>query len=359
MRSVVYAGDVKSIDLWFDIWCGEAALQSLFPNMYESAVQKNLKISKCLTRDGWRVIGFKIEQRSVGVIWRYNTDEERVGENIVCVLCGVKAQTMNHLFTQYVISRFVIAMAVEWVRSRDLGDNVRSVWDKWNNAPSSRTRLTEREREGVEEKEEEDEDEEEGDEALIAAAAAEAEAEAEAGHGELLLGPVIVVVPKDPRARCLSSLSLSFSDAAAADDDDDDPPPPLSVLPASLSSAADPLLLRRRYRLGAELGRGEFGVTRRCADADAGEALACKSISKRRLRAAADVEDVRREVDIMRCRLPRTPTSSASATPSRTARPSTSSWSSARAASSSTASSPAATSPSAPPPPSCAPLSRS
>ncbi|OAY71788.1 Calcium-dependent protein kinase 7 [Ananas comosus] len=110
--------------------------------------------------------------------------------------------------------------------------------------------------------------------------------------------------PKDPRARCLSSLSLSFSDAAAADDDDDDPPPPLSVLPASLSSAADPLLLRRRYRLGAELGRGEFGVTRRCADADAGEALACKSISKRRLRAAADVEDVRREVDIMRRRLP-------------------------------------------------------
>ncbi|KAK1644140.1 hypothetical protein QYE76_061945 [Lolium multiflorum] len=33
----------------------------------------------------------------------------------------------------------------------------------------------------------------------------------------------------------------------------------------------------RRYVLGKELGRGEFGVTRRCRDAATGESLACKT----------------------------------------------------------------------------------
>ncbi|ONM22845.1 LRR receptor-like serine/threonine-protein kinase GSO1 [Zea mays] len=59
----------------------------------------------------------------------------------------------------------------------------------------------------------------------------------------------------------------------------------------------------RRYRLGAELGRGEFGVTRRCEDAATGEALACKTIRRKRLllrRAGLDADDVRREVEITR-----------------------------------------------------------
>ncbi|KAF8701099.1 hypothetical protein HU200_033751 [Digitaria exilis] len=59
----------------------------------------------------------------------------------------------------------------------------------------------------------------------------------------------------------------------------------------------------RRYRLGAELGRGEFGVTRRCEDAATGEALACKTLRRRRLllrRAGPDADDVRREVEITR-----------------------------------------------------------
>ncbi|EAZ09739.1 hypothetical protein OsI_32027 [Oryza sativa Indica Group] len=56
-----------------------------------------------------------------------------------------------------------------------------------------------------------------------------------------------------------------------------------------------------RYRLGAELGRGEFGVTRRCSDAATGEALACKTIRRKRLRrCGGDAEDVRREVEILR-----------------------------------------------------------
>lgn len=55
-----------------------------------------------------------------------------------------------------------------------------------------------------------------------------------------------------------------------------------------------------RYELGHELGRGEFGVTYLCTEKSTGEAFACKSISKKKLRTAVDIEDVRREVEIMR-----------------------------------------------------------
>ncbi|CAD6229243.1 unnamed protein product [Miscanthus lutarioriparius] len=61
-----------------------------------------------------------------------------------------------------------------------------------------------------------------------------------------------------------------------------------------------------KYILDRELGRGEFGVTYLCMDRDTKELLACKSISKRKLRTAVDVEDVRREVAIMR-HLPKSP----------------------------------------------------
>ncbi|KAF2287384.1 hypothetical protein P3X46_023930 [Hevea brasiliensis] len=54
------------------------------------------------------------------------------------------------------------------------------------------------------------------------------------------------------------------------------------------------------YDLGSELGRGEFGVTYLCTDVSNGEKFACKSISKKKLRTAVDIEDVRREVKIMK-----------------------------------------------------------
>ncbi|KAJ1379586.1 Serine/threonine-protein kinase, active site [Sesbania bispinosa] len=54
-----------------------------------------------------------------------------------------------------------------------------------------------------------------------------------------------------------------------------------------------------KYILGRELGRGEFGITYLCTDRETKEALACKSITKRKLRTAVDIEDVRREVAIM------------------------------------------------------------
>ncbi|KAF1002735.1 hypothetical protein AG4045_007736 [Apium graveolens] len=54
-----------------------------------------------------------------------------------------------------------------------------------------------------------------------------------------------------------------------------------------------------KYMLSRELGRGEFGTTYLCIDKQTRDALACKSILKKKLRTSVDVEDVRREVAIM------------------------------------------------------------
>ncbi|KAE9591998.1 putative protein kinase CAMK-CDPK family [Lupinus albus] len=70
---------------------------------------------------------------------------------------------------------------------------------------------------------------------------------------------------------------------------------PITVITAVPSSNIDD-----KYLVDRELGRGEFGVTYLCIDRGTRELLACKSISKRKLRTAIDVEDVRREVAIMR-----------------------------------------------------------
>ncbi|KAK3000285.1 hypothetical protein RJ639_023770 [Escallonia herrerae] len=58
--------------------------------------------------------------------------------------------------------------------------------------------------------------------------------------------------------------------------------------------------IEQTYELGRELGRGEFGVTYLCTEKLSGEVYACKSISKKKLRTRVDIEDVRREVEIMK-----------------------------------------------------------
>ncbi|CAN1171943.1 Calcium-dependent protein kinase 32, partial [Linum perenne] len=58
--------------------------------------------------------------------------------------------------------------------------------------------------------------------------------------------------------------------------------------------------IHKSYELGGELGRGEFGITYLCTDKESGATFACKSISKKKLLTAVDIEDVRREVAIMR-----------------------------------------------------------
>lgn len=75
--------------------------------------------------------------------------------------------------------------------------------------------------------------------------------------------------------------------------------------PASKPTPVGPVLgrpmedVRATYSMGKELGRGQFGVTHLCTHKVTGEQYACKTIAKRKLVNKEDVEDVRREVQIM------------------------------------------------------------
>ncbi|XP_010446939.1 PREDICTED: calcium-dependent protein kinase 5-like [Camelina sativa] len=57
--------------------------------------------------------------------------------------------------------------------------------------------------------------------------------------------------------------------------------------------------IRDFYTLSRKLGQGQFGTTYLCTEAATGIDYACKSISKRKLISKDDVEDVRREIQIM------------------------------------------------------------
>ncbi|CAI0427071.1 unnamed protein product [Linum tenue] len=57
--------------------------------------------------------------------------------------------------------------------------------------------------------------------------------------------------------------------------------------------------IRDLYNLGRKLGQGQFGTTYLCTEISSGIEFACKSISKRKLIAREDVDDVRREIQIM------------------------------------------------------------
>ncbi|KAI3864635.1 hypothetical protein MKX03_009155 [Papaver bracteatum] len=57
--------------------------------------------------------------------------------------------------------------------------------------------------------------------------------------------------------------------------------------------------IRDLYTLGRKLGQGQFGTTYLCVENGTGHEYACKSISKRKLISKEDVEDVRREIQIM------------------------------------------------------------
>ncbi|CAH2076677.1 unnamed protein product [Thlaspi arvense] len=57
--------------------------------------------------------------------------------------------------------------------------------------------------------------------------------------------------------------------------------------------------IRDFYTLSRKLGQGQFGTTYLCTEVATGVDYACKSISKRKLISKEDVEDVRREIQIM------------------------------------------------------------
>ncbi|KAK6942508.1 EF-hand domain [Dillenia turbinata] len=57
--------------------------------------------------------------------------------------------------------------------------------------------------------------------------------------------------------------------------------------------------LKEYFNLGKKLGHGQFGTTFLCTEKATGKQYACKSIAKRKLVARDDVDDVRREIQIM------------------------------------------------------------
>ncbi|XP_057756923.1 calcium-dependent protein kinase 17-like [Arachis stenosperma] len=88
------------------------------------------------------------------------------------------------------------------------------------------------------------------------------------------------------------------------------PPPPSTTSPPSTTKPTKPgpigpVLgrpmedIKASYSLGKELGRGMFGVTYLCTHKATGKQFACKTIAKRKLVNKEDIEDVRREVQIL------------------------------------------------------------
>lgn len=57
--------------------------------------------------------------------------------------------------------------------------------------------------------------------------------------------------------------------------------------------------IKDHYTLGRKLGQGQFGTTFLCVEKASEKEFACKSIAKRKLTTKEDVEDVRREIQIM------------------------------------------------------------
>eukprot|EP00850_Spirogloea_muscicola_P004316 SM000018S03681 [mRNA] locus=s18:768646:772669:- [translate_table: standard] len=102
--------------------------------------------------------------------------------------------------------------------------------------------------------------------------------------------------PVDSTANAFSR-KLANGDAAAAAADGATAPPLRPDMPTSYVIENHPLAgpegatIDSLYEIGRELGRGEFGITYFCTDRKTGQALACKSISKRKLRTAIDIGD--------------------------------------------------------------------
>ncbi|XP_010924783.1 calcium-dependent protein kinase 1 isoform X1 [Elaeis guineensis] len=82
-------------------------------------------------------------------------------------------------------------------------------------------------------------------------------------------------------------------------------PRPAAATPRLLTPSVGRVLgrpmedVRAFYTFGRELGRGQFGVTYLVTSKQTGERFACKSIATRKLTHRDDIEDVRREVQIM------------------------------------------------------------
>ncbi|KAJ1285867.1 hypothetical protein BS78_03G311200 [Paspalum vaginatum] len=100
----------------------------------------------------------------------------------------------------------------------------------------------------------------------------------------------------DPSSNLRSGGSTSLKAGASAGSAPTPTKPPAPIGPVLGRPMED---VRSIYTVGKELGRGQFGVTSLCTHKATGERFACKTIAKRKLSTKEDVEDVRREVQIM------------------------------------------------------------
>ncbi|KAF8653869.1 hypothetical protein HU200_062001 [Digitaria exilis] len=129
---------------------------------------------------------------------------------------------------------------------------------------------------------------------------------------------VLPVSDRDRDDRSTTTTTTTSTSASASPSQSPRKPGDTTTAPAVVvrTTAAE---FTRRYSLGKELGRGEFGVTRRCKGTTTGESLACKTIRRPRPRARRlsgggaspaqqqqpqpqqdNAADVQREVAIMR-----------------------------------------------------------
>ncbi|URE41127.1 hypothetical protein MUK42_03128 [Musa troglodytarum] len=110
--------------------------------------------------------------------------------------------------------------------------------------------------------------------------------------------------PPEPVTISSDDLKSSGSTPPAAEYPPQSPPRHFNRLPSAGLRAGAVLPrktdnLKDLYILGRKLGQGQFGTTHLCIEKATGKQFACKSIAKRKLATYEDVEDVRREIQIM------------------------------------------------------------
>ncbi|EFJ22408.1 calcium dependent protein kinase 1 [Selaginella moellendorffii] len=102
--------------------------------------------------------------------------------------------------------------------------------------------------------------------------------------GAVPVAAPVIVVPQRPQEQGMKAGIAASTPRSAIT---------ASVLGRSTES------VRELYTLGRKLGQGQFGVTYLCVEKSSGKQYACKTIPKRKLISQEDVDDVRREIQIM------------------------------------------------------------
>ncbi|PNH09994.1 Calcium-dependent protein kinase 5 [Tetrabaena socialis] len=99
-----------------------------------------------------------------------------------------------------------------------------------------------------------------------------------------------------PDAPDASAYSTTIRNIRSASEDEADEPLAIGALWIFEQTKEN---VKDVYTFGKILGKGQFGVCRLVTEKSSGMRYACKSLGKRRLATQSDVEDVRREVQIM------------------------------------------------------------